>query len=298
MQRFARRCLALALTTLLAPCISAAAQEYSGREKLRAQSNEFRKEVVRVTDGVYVAVGYSASNVILIQGDGGSIIVDTATDPVAARAIRTAFGDLFAAPVRAIIYTHSHPDHTGGSRVFAGNRSILRSMAISRFGASPDVGRAGRDGGDQFGMTLPDVGVHQRRRSNGIRPGHASYARRLPASHADVQRRPIVVDGRRRTTAAPVHARRNGGRDLGLAAREARSDAGRRFLARLPEHQPDPGRAATQPRGLDHQSGKDDRAGARRGGAESHAPGSGCCGCAYRADGVSRRHQVHPRPDD
>ena len=50
--------------------MSASAQEYSGREKLRAQSNEFRKEVIRVTDGVYVAVGYSASNVVLIQGDG------------------------------------------------------------------------------------------------------------------------------------------------------------------------------------------------------------------------------------
>ena len=52
MPRFARRTLALAVTTLLTTCISTAAQEYSGREKLRAQSNEFRKEVVRVTDGV------------------------------------------------------------------------------------------------------------------------------------------------------------------------------------------------------------------------------------------------------
>src|SRR5262249_57452793 len=92
-----------------------------GREKLRAESNEFRKDVIRVTDGVYVAVGYSASNVILVQGNNGSIIVDTSTDPVAARAIRTAFGNLVNVPVRAIIYTHSHPDHTGGARVFAGN---------------------------------------------------------------------------------------------------------------------------------------------------------------------------------
>jgi alkyl sulfatase BDS1-like metallo-beta-lactamase superfamily hydrolase len=155
MQRLARRALALAITTLIASCTSASAQEYAGREKLRAQSNEFRKDVIRVTDGVYVAVGYSASNVILIQGDSGSIIVDTATDPVAARAIRTAFGDLLAAPVRAIIYTHSHPDHTGGARVFAGN-DHPEIYGHQGFGAAPDIGRAGRDGGDQFGMTLPD----------------------------------------------------------------------------------------------------------------------------------------------
>ena len=118
----------LAVLMLVASSGTAAAQEYAGREKLRAQSNEFRKEVIRVADGVYVAVGYSASNVILIQGDSGSIIVDTSTDPVDARAIRTAFGNLLAAPVRAIIYTHSHPDHTGGARVFHTSKSSTAAL--------------------------------------------------------------------------------------------------------------------------------------------------------------------------
>jgi alkyl sulfatase BDS1-like metallo-beta-lactamase superfamily hydrolase len=155
MQGLACRAPALAVTMVVASCISAAAQEYGAREKLRAQSNEFRKDVIRVTDGVYVAVGYSASNVILIQGDTGSIIVDTSTDPVAARAIRTAFGDLLRAPVRAIIYTHSHPDHTGGARVLAGtdHPEIVSHQRLVE--AVPDIGRAGRDGGDQFGMALP-----------------------------------------------------------------------------------------------------------------------------------------------
>ena len=98
MPRLARRTSAVAATVLFAACISAAGQDYAAREKLRAASSEFRKDMIRVTDGVYVAVGHSASNVILIQGDAGSIIVDTATDPIAARAIRDAFGDLFRAP--------------------------------------------------------------------------------------------------------------------------------------------------------------------------------------------------------
>ena len=157
MQRWTCRISALAGTMLFATCLPAAAQEYAGREKLRAESAEFRKEVIRVTDGVYVAVGYAASNVILIQGDTGSIIVDTATDPVAARAIRTAFGGLLREPVRAIIYTHSHPDHTGGARVFAGtdHPEILSHQRLVE--AAPDPGRAGRDGGDQFGMALPEA---------------------------------------------------------------------------------------------------------------------------------------------
>jgi alkyl sulfatase BDS1-like metallo-beta-lactamase superfamily hydrolase len=112
--------------------------------------------VIRVTDGVYVAVGYSASNVILIQGDNASIIVDTGADPVAARASKAAFGDLLRSPVNAIVYTHSHPDHTGGARVFAedGNPEIYSHQRF--LDAVPDIGRAGRDGGDQFGMALPE----------------------------------------------------------------------------------------------------------------------------------------------
>ena len=156
MQFWTCRISTLTVTTLLAAFLPAPAQDYAGREKLRAQSTEFRKEVVRVTDGVYVAVGYSASNVTLIQGDTGSVIVDTATDPMAARAIRTAFGSLLREPVRAIIYTHSHPDHTGGASVFAGT-DHPDILSHQRFvSAVPDLGRAGRGGGDQFGSALPE----------------------------------------------------------------------------------------------------------------------------------------------
>jgi hypothetical protein len=84
-----------AVTMLLASCISAAAQDHAGREKLRAQSNEFRKEVIRVTDGVYVAVGYAASNVMLIAHalmDGASVrrAQDRREDSIRASASRLA----------------------------------------------------------------------------------------------------------------------------------------------------------------------------------------------------------------
>ena len=152
MQRWTCQASALAVTMLFAPRLPAAAQDYAGREKLRAESTEFRKEVIRVTEGVYVALGYSASNVILIQGDTGSIIVDTATDPVAAHAIRTALGGLLREPVRAIIYTHSHPDHTGGARIFAGtdHPEILSHQRFVE--AVPDIGRAGQ-GGIEYAVT-------------------------------------------------------------------------------------------------------------------------------------------------
>jgi alkyl sulfatase BDS1-like metallo-beta-lactamase superfamily hydrolase len=149
--------LAMLVMVLAAACGTAAAQEFAGREKLRAHSNEFRREVIKVTDGVWVAVGFSNANAVLIEGDGGSIVVDTTSDVEDARQVQAEFARLSAAPVRAILYTHSHPDHIGGATVFAGNGQpeiIAHRLFVER---AADVGRAGRDGGDQFGSTLPEA---------------------------------------------------------------------------------------------------------------------------------------------
>ncbi|MEI7187141.1 MBL fold metallo-hydrolase [Dickeya dianthicola] len=57
-------------------------------------------------------VGYSAANVTLIQGKEGSIIVDTPANPSDTSSIIEAFGSQLNHPIRAIIYTHNHPDHS------------------------------------------------------------------------------------------------------------------------------------------------------------------------------------------
>ncbi|QND69403.1 alkyl/aryl-sulfatase (plasmid) [Mesorhizobium loti] len=132
------------------------ADDFAGREQLRASSAEFRKEVIQITDGVFAAVGYSASNVTLIQGDNGSIIVDTSANPVDAKAIIGAFGDRLVRPVRAILYTHNHPDHSGGANVFSGNDNPEIYSHQTLVEAGPELGRGQRDGGDAFGTKLPD----------------------------------------------------------------------------------------------------------------------------------------------
>jgi alkyl sulfatase BDS1-like metallo-beta-lactamase superfamily hydrolase len=88
---------------------------------LAAHSAEFRREVIEVTDGVWVAVGFGLANSILLEGDDGVVIVDTMESAKAARAVKREFDEITDKPVKAVIYTHNHADHVFGTRVFAGD---------------------------------------------------------------------------------------------------------------------------------------------------------------------------------
>ena len=87
---------------------------------LAAHSAEFEKRVYRVTDGVYVAVGFALANSILIEGDDGAIIVDVTGSIESAQAVKAEFAKVTDKPIRALIYTHNHADHVFGGMGFVG----------------------------------------------------------------------------------------------------------------------------------------------------------------------------------
>ncbi len=101
--------------------------------ELKAHPDYFQKEIVQLADNVYQAFGFAASNVYMIIGEDGLIIVDTTETTAAATNVLAEFRKITDLPVKTIILTHSHRDHVSGASVFAegGNPEVLVSAKPS-----------------------------------------------------------------------------------------------------------------------------------------------------------------------
>ncbi|TXS30690.1 MBL fold metallo-hydrolase [Streptomyces sp. ms191] len=76
-----------------------------------------RQGLYEVTEGIYQVRGLDLSNMTLVEGDRGIVVIDplisTETAAAALALYRAHRGDR---PVTGLIYTHSHGDHFGGAR--------------------------------------------------------------------------------------------------------------------------------------------------------------------------------------
>jgi len=152
---------------MLSACSGEEAREplnVASHPDLTAHSAEFRQEVIKVTDGVYVAIGFGLANCILLEGDDGVVIVDAMESEEAAVPVKEAFSKITSKPVKALIFTHYHSDHTNGATIMAGNDNpdiyahAATSYYMERIGTitrETTYRRAMR----QFGTLLPEGGI-------------------------------------------------------------------------------------------------------------------------------------------
>ena len=91
----------------------------NGEEKLRAYAErEFPKQLLKVSERVYHALSYGHSNATIIIAANSVILVDALNSRESGARLKAEIENLTDKPVKTIIYTHSHPDHRGGSGVF------------------------------------------------------------------------------------------------------------------------------------------------------------------------------------
>ncbi|MEQ9438658.1 MAG: alkyl/aryl-sulfatase [Cyclobacteriaceae bacterium] len=183
------------ISLLLASFLLQAQDESEATCKLKARNEEFRPDIIPITDNVYTAVGYSVSNVSMIIGETGLVIVDAGLKPADAEKILAEFRKITDKPVKAIIYTHGHGDHTGGASVFAGEGEPeiwarsghfleqegfnLETRTLDEAGLTIN----GKRGVRQAGLTLPD----EWHINNGVAP--------VPSAKADKNANPAADEG-------------------------------------------------------------------------------------------------------
>ena len=89
-------------------------QSQSQTQDIQGKVYKFEK----VADGVYYATGGSGSNNVVIVNDRDVLLVDDGTTPAAARAFLADIKLVTEKPVRYVVNTHFHYDHTDGNSVF------------------------------------------------------------------------------------------------------------------------------------------------------------------------------------
>jgi cyclase len=114
-----------------------------------------RPEVQEVSAGVYAYVQpdgtWWINNTGFLVGPQGVISIDSCSTERRTRAYQRAIGAVTAAPVRAVVNTHHHGDHTYGNCLFAGAAIIGQERTRAEALAFGPPGQTGIWDGPQWG---------------------------------------------------------------------------------------------------------------------------------------------------
>src|SRR5262245_40840544 len=88
-----------------------------------------QKQALKVHDAIYQAIGFG--NTFLVVTDAGNVIIDTSRSAHAPRH-KKLWQAVSAGPVKYLVLTHAHPDHTGGIPLWreAGTQVVAQKQHV------------------------------------------------------------------------------------------------------------------------------------------------------------------------
>jgi cyclase len=122
-----------------APCLTAQAQPVTQTYPV-VQGSAYKFE--KIAGGVYYASvtrpGLGSNNVVIVN-DIDVLVVDTGTSPEAARTFVDDIKKLTDKPIRYVVNTHFHYDHTAGNQIFGPEVQIIATDYVYHMLATTDV---------------------------------------------------------------------------------------------------------------------------------------------------------------
>src|SRR5216684_8012332 len=140
-----------------------------------AFAQDLGPQIRKLEDGVYVYVGKNFnSNCGIVLTREGVVLIDSGHNPTDSRAIMEAVRKLTPLPIRFLIDTEPHPDHTTGHFVFSPPATIIAAVGagesmrsrergetdrIQKLAATSPEMRAALEG---YRFVTPDIEYHQK----------------------------------------------------------------------------------------------------------------------------------------
>lgn len=171
-------------------------EQTAATRQLIERNKEFTNEIIQLAPNVYTASGYDASNITMIIGDNGVILIDAGMIPSISAQVYEDFRKITDKPITGIIITHGHGDHSKGISAFLKDNTP-QIWAAENFGREDDfpnaAGFKNPRSHRQNGMTIaPEVRIN-----NGISPLVYPTGSHKKSESADAQEiyRPFSKDG-------------------------------------------------------------------------------------------------------
>ncbi len=164
-----KKCVAISLLTFAIHSAMAATpgsqspsptnKETPETQYLKSVSTTLTEKITQVADNVYVASGYDASNIAMIIGTDGYVLIDAGKFPSNSQKVHDEFKKITDKPLKAIIFTHGHNDHVGGTEPFLAGTKGVKLYAAENLGVEDEfdqlAGHKNQRAYMQAGMKLP-----------------------------------------------------------------------------------------------------------------------------------------------
>ena len=159
---------ALAVAVLMLGCVA-------GSHGQGVDFGQQEIETVKIADGVFVLMaGPAQGNILVSAGNDGIFLVDTMYAPMHDK-IMAALAKISDKPIRYVVNTHVHGDHTAGNEAMA----KLGAVIISHDNYAKADARAASGGAARIDLFGQHDAALQRRRDLYLSPGAGAYGRRF-----------------------------------------------------------------------------------------------------------------------